>query len=325
MLAGVLGFIPGVGAMYNGQYAKGALHLIVFVVLVALADNLNWVMWWLVWGWIFYQVFEAYHTARARRDHLPLPNPFGWNDLGDRLGFGKNWPGAMGTPAAAGPSRPASAGWTGYVPPTPPPAAAYTPPVAPVSDNPYFDPLPPVPPPQASATAAPGTSVPYTQTFTGPAPSQVAGVPDTGLASRFPVGALWLIGLGILFLIGNLLPEWRLSGRWLVPVLLGMLAVWGAIRRLENLRVAPMLSGLRPSVVGALIGPSVLLTVAILLGLQNAGTLPMSRSWPILLVVWGAMLLTQRATDPLLQTGSVAQASTPVPPAPTAGTGPLGL
>ena len=32
-LAALLGFIPGVGAMYNGQYAKGIVHLIVFAVL----------------------------------------------------------------------------------------------------------------------------------------------------------------------------------------------------------------------------------------------------------------------------------------------------
>jgi len=39
MLAGLLGFIPGVGAMYNEQYAKGIVHLIVFAILVSLAGN----------------------------------------------------------------------------------------------------------------------------------------------------------------------------------------------------------------------------------------------------------------------------------------------
>ena len=34
-LAALLGFIPGVGAMYNGQYAKGVVHLIVFAILVS--------------------------------------------------------------------------------------------------------------------------------------------------------------------------------------------------------------------------------------------------------------------------------------------------
>jgi len=35
-LAALLGFIPGVGAMYNGQYAKGVVHLVVFAILVSL-------------------------------------------------------------------------------------------------------------------------------------------------------------------------------------------------------------------------------------------------------------------------------------------------
>src|SRR5579862_3041030 len=41
MLAALLGFIPGVGAMYNEQYGKGIVHLVVFAVLVSLADNVN--------------------------------------------------------------------------------------------------------------------------------------------------------------------------------------------------------------------------------------------------------------------------------------------
>ena len=62
-LAALLGFIPGVGAMYNGQYAKGLAHLIVFAVLVSLPGIFHL----FILGWIFYMVFEAYHTAKARR------------------------------------------------------------------------------------------------------------------------------------------------------------------------------------------------------------------------------------------------------------------
>src|SRR5580698_1464157 len=91
-LAALLGFIPGVGAMYNGQYAKGVVHLIVFAILVSLADE-HGIFGLFIAGWVCYQVIEAYHTAKARRDGTPLPNPFGLNDLGERLGFGKSWPG----------------------------------------------------------------------------------------------------------------------------------------------------------------------------------------------------------------------------------------
>ena len=41
-LAALLGFIPGVGAMYNEQYAKGVVHLIVFAVLVSLRTTLRY-------------------------------------------------------------------------------------------------------------------------------------------------------------------------------------------------------------------------------------------------------------------------------------------
>ncbi|MDP9039271.1 MAG: B-box zinc finger protein, partial [Acidobacteriota bacterium] len=118
-IAALLGFIPGVGAMYNGQYAKGIVHLLVFALLVSLADH-NGFFGLLVAGWTFYMVIEAYHTARARRDGAPLPNPFGFNELGDRFGFGRSWtspaaPGAPFTPPAPFAPAPGSAG-------TPPPA-----------------------------------------------------------------------------------------------------------------------------------------------------------------------------------------------------------
>ena len=32
-VAAVLGLIPGVGAMYNGQYFKGLIHVVIFVVI----------------------------------------------------------------------------------------------------------------------------------------------------------------------------------------------------------------------------------------------------------------------------------------------------
>src|SRR5271155_2466072 len=94
-LAALLGFIPGVGAMYNGQYAKGVVHLVVFAILVSLANE-NGIFGLFIAGWVCYQVIEAHHTAKARRDGTPLPNPFGLNDLGERLGFGKAWPGTTG-------------------------------------------------------------------------------------------------------------------------------------------------------------------------------------------------------------------------------------
>src|SRR5580698_10472988 len=118
-LAALLGIIPGVGAMYNGQYAKGIVHLIVFAVLITLSHE-NGIFGIFIAGWVIYQILEAHHTARARRDGTPLPNPFGLNDLGERLDFGKAWPG--GAPSTGG----AAAAFTPD--PTSPPASSYVPP-----------------------------------------------------------------------------------------------------------------------------------------------------------------------------------------------------
>src|SRR5260221_235022 len=38
-LAFLLGLIPGVGAIYNGQYVKGLIHVIVLGVLISIVSN----------------------------------------------------------------------------------------------------------------------------------------------------------------------------------------------------------------------------------------------------------------------------------------------
>src|SRR5579872_2682045 len=58
-LAAVLGFIPGVGAFYNGQFAKGFIHVFIFALLAHLADRAD-MFGWCVAAWIFYMVFDAY-------------------------------------------------------------------------------------------------------------------------------------------------------------------------------------------------------------------------------------------------------------------------
>ncbi len=322
VLAGWLGLIPGVGAMYNGQYAKSVVHLVIFVVLLSLGDNLNWVFYWFVWGWIFYQGFEAYHTALARRNGLPLPNPFGLNDLADRLGFfpsgvfGREQvrpmppPSPTGYASHTGPFRAQAA--SQYASPTSPttpspsgsftaaaggPGSASSPFVAPGfagASNPSGVPGTAASAQQASAAGA----APYTPTFTGVPPAQPAPINPLSHAARFPGGAVWLIGLGALFLLGNILPSWRVDGRWLVPILLAGIALWVGSRRVVALRdTQPLfpLSGARPDFAAVLVGPVLLLTVAVLLALQDAHVIPLRHSWPALLIFWGALLLLSRA------------------------------
>jgi hypothetical protein len=76
-LAFVLGFIPGVGAIYNGQYAKGLVHAIIFGLLVSIigsnsAHGLEPLFGILIAAFVLYMAFEAHHTARRRNAGEPL-------------------------------------------------------------------------------------------------------------------------------------------------------------------------------------------------------------------------------------------------------------
>jgi len=72
-----LGLIPGVGAIYNGQYLKGFVHVAVIGFGFTILDNnaaggfdeLVGMMLAIFWA---YMPFEAYHTARNRQMGQPV-------------------------------------------------------------------------------------------------------------------------------------------------------------------------------------------------------------------------------------------------------------
>jgi len=70
-LALILGFVPGVGAIYNGQYAKGLIHAVIFGLLVSVEiasrGSMAAFVGIMIAIWVVYQAFESYHTARQRR------------------------------------------------------------------------------------------------------------------------------------------------------------------------------------------------------------------------------------------------------------------
>ena len=88
-LALFLGMIPGVGAIYNGQYAKGLVHAVVFGILCSIADSraahgLEAIFVMMAFAWWAYMVFEAYHTARKRRAGEPVDEYSSLIDLRNR-------------------------------------------------------------------------------------------------------------------------------------------------------------------------------------------------------------------------------------------------
>jgi hypothetical protein len=224
VLAAFLGLIPGVGAMYNGQFIKGLVHVVIFAVLVS-AAHVYGVFGIFIAGWIFYQVFEAYHTAKARRDGEPLPDPLGLNEVSHWFGGGgraQQWPQPgpqagtqQGTQTGAGLGAAGPGPTGGYQAQNQAPnQAAYQAPYQVPYQGPYATPeytgpgIPPIPP--------------------------IPPVPPVHWRRREPIGAVILIALGLLFLVGQL--DW-FSGRlfqftW--PVLLIGLGVWLIVRRMQD-------------------------------------------------------------------------------------------
>jgi hypothetical protein len=290
-LAGGLGFIPGVGAMYNEQYAKGIVHLVVFAVLISLADN-HGIFGLFIAGWIFYMAIEAYHTAAARRDGHPLPNPFGLNDIGERLGFGKAWSaGHPQTPAAAAQPMP-DAGAPPYTPPYTPPAAGFVPPA-----NAWGAPPPPPPAYQAPGYQA-GYPSGYQAGYYPPVPPMPIDDPMQHAGARFPIGAIWLIVLGALFLVANSGIFHGFSGRFFVPLLLLGLAAWVFLSRMTGSGSAYSeygSPGYQLRIFRAASGAAWLALVGLLFLLDDFGILTWAHSWPLYIILAGVMAVFKRA------------------------------
>jgi hypothetical protein len=95
-----LGAIPfGVGAVYNGQYAKGLSHLVIFILLVIGASNahdpLDWICGIGIAAFVFYQIIDAVKTAKALQVGQTPPDPFGLGTMfttGDRPSFTRGIP-----------------------------------------------------------------------------------------------------------------------------------------------------------------------------------------------------------------------------------------
>jgi TM2 domain-containing membrane protein YozV len=218
--AAVLGLIPGVGAMYNGQFFKGLIHVVIFAVLVSISEY-HGIFGIFIGAWVLYQSFEAFHTAKALRDGQPPPDPLGLNEVGNWLNLGKSprYPGQPGP--GYGPSQPGFGAAQPNPAPQPPAPGAYQPPDA---TGQYQTPY------QGS------WQPPYTPPVTPYVDPNVPPVPPLYWRRKEPIGAVVLIALGLLFLLGQMD---IFSGRLIEftwPLLLIGIGVWLFVRRLGDSR-----------------------------------------------------------------------------------------
>ncbi len=230
-LAGILGAIPfGIGAVYNGQYAKGLAHLIIFTLLiwgetVSNGDGVSIILGFGIAFFYVYQIIDAVKSAHAIRAGLPAPDPFG---LGAMFGA---------TDTRAVPDATVSAG-------SPVPPAAV--------------PVAPAPPP------------------------------------RIPTAAVVLIGLGCLFLLRTAgVFDYDADRIW--PLALIALGGWMFARRFGV--VGPRIDRYgRVCRTPSLVGPTVLVTIGVLILLDHMNGLGFHRTWPIILLAIGAAKLLEGKT-----------------------------
>jgi hypothetical protein len=335
-IAALLGIIPGAGAMYNGQYAKGIVHLIVFVILISLADGGPLMLFAL--GWICYMMMEAHHTARARRDGALLPNPFGLNDIGERMGFGNAWsprgssaPGNTYPPhaSATGAAQTSAAGTTYSAGESqfhtgPDGSQTYTAPgtyfrqgpdgsqtFATPGGLPYADAAGAQPPPPP-----PGWNAPHDPFYAG------------SNLDRFPAGAGWLIGLGLFFLAGSTRYFHVLRGRLVGPLALIALGVWVFFRKMTEAGQTMENDGTpqyRWRLNQALSRSVWLVLLGVVALLHMTQHLNFSRALPFCMIAFGIVLLLQRTGHPgpfygppIYPAQPVAPAAPPPPPPGTA-------
>jgi hypothetical protein len=90
-LALALGFIPGLGAVYNGEYIKALVHVMIFGGIIALLntnlpDAYNAFLGIALGCFYFYMPIEAYRVAKARQLGEPQPRDFVYSRGGKPVG-----------------------------------------------------------------------------------------------------------------------------------------------------------------------------------------------------------------------------------------------
>ncbi len=71
-IAFILGFCPGLGAIYNGEYNKALIHIVVFAAMIVglssdLGGGADTALGLLLGGFVFYMAFDSMRTAKAKQ------------------------------------------------------------------------------------------------------------------------------------------------------------------------------------------------------------------------------------------------------------------
>jgi hypothetical protein len=71
-VAFALGFCPGLGAIYNGEYNKALIHIVLFAAMIVglssdLGGGADTALALLLAGFIFYMAFDSMRTAKAKQ------------------------------------------------------------------------------------------------------------------------------------------------------------------------------------------------------------------------------------------------------------------
>jgi len=224
-VAGIVGAIPfGIGAIYNGQYAKGLAHLFIFVMLIYGANHggrWDWVFGIGIPFFIIYQIIDAVRTAKAIQAGQPAPDPMG-------LG-------------------------------------------------------------------------------------QAFGASDRMDASKIPVGAVALIGLGVLFLLHTMgIMEYGFERFW--PLILIVLGGWMFYRHWERSSRICACARCRTR---WLMGPAMVSTTGVLFLFHTMNIADLDRTWPAWILVVGVVKLMQSSASSAGHVGPLPSAPPPsVPPPP---------
>lgn len=77
-IAFILGLFPGLGAIYNGQYNKGLIHIAIFAsIIVGFASDIEGgfkvLLAFFLVGLVFYCAFESMRTAQAKISGIAAP------------------------------------------------------------------------------------------------------------------------------------------------------------------------------------------------------------------------------------------------------------